>query len=381
MTTALILIDFQQGFDNPKWGRRNNPQAEERALHLLAHARSVGWKIIIVRHDSTELTSPLHPSHTGNALKPGFEPQEGEWLLGKCVHSAFIGTSLAERLRDSGLERIIIAGITTDQCVSTSTRMAHNLGFEVILASDACACFGLTGPDGKMISAETLHAAHLATLNAEFARVTSVADLTGESIETPFALRQLLPEPSNLVKRKALPQLDTHMRAFIALSPMVFVGSHARDGQTDVSPRGDPPGFVAVLDANTLMIPERPGNRRADTLQNVLDTGEVGLLFMVPGVMDTLRVNGSARLVTDLSRLMPLAVEGKTPQFAIEVTIREAYLHCARCTHRAHFWDTNRWAKQGTLPHLAEMLASQMSDIDPNALRDTLKEMYKNELY
>jgi nicotinamidase-related amidase len=180
MKHALILIDYQRGFDEPRWGQRNHPQAEQQALRLLAHARSQHWQVVVVRHDSTEPQSTLRPGQIGHALKPGFEPLPGEWLVPKQVHSSFIGTGLEDRLRQAGITALTIAGITTDQCVSTTTRMANNLGFSVTLVEDACACFALTAPDGRTVSAEALHQAHIATLGADFAKVTTTAELLGQ---------------------------------------------------------------------------------------------------------------------------------------------------------------------------------------------------------
>ncbi len=142
-------------------------------------------------------------------------------------------------------------------------------------------------------------------------------------VTSEAALRELLGEPSDLVIRKQLAALDRHSRAFIALSPFVLVGTAGADGACDVSPRGDAPGFVLTLDEKTLVIPERPGNRRADTLRNILQTGAVGLLFVIPGVEETLRVNGRACLVRDAAILERLAARGKQPPIAIGVEVDE----------------------------------------------------------
>ena len=382
-STALLLVDYQTGFDDPRWGTRNHPDAETRALRLLAHARDDGWQVVVVRHDSVEPESSLRPGQPGNDLKAGFDPRPGEWLISKSVHSAFIGTELEARLRECGITRVVVAGITTDQCVSTTARMANNLGFAVTLVEDACCCFALEAPDGRTVGATALHQAHIATLAAEFADVLTLAQLTGEPSDSRFDLRAVLPEPSELVRRKVLPHLDAHMRAFIALSPMVMLGSHDACGEADVSPRGDPPGFVQVVDSTTLLLPERPGNRRVDTIRNVLETGEIGLLFLIPGVMDTLRVNGHAELVSDPAVLATMAIQGKVPQFALQVRVREAYLHCARCTHRSNFWDVGHWPDAAALPHLAQMLASQVGidGLDAAALQADLDMMYEKNLY
>jgi len=174
---ALLVIDMQQGFDDPRWGKRNNPQAEVQGLRVLAHWRAQGWPVVIVRHDSKNPRSLLRPGQPGNNLKPGFEPWPGELVVSKCVNSALIGTPLEAWLRERDIHAVTVFGITTDQCVSTTVRMASNLGFQATLVEDACACFGQTAPDGRSVDAETMHLAHITTLNTEFAQVVRADDL------------------------------------------------------------------------------------------------------------------------------------------------------------------------------------------------------------
>jgi nicotinamidase-related amidase len=169
--TALIPIDIQRGFDLPPWGRRNNPEMESRGLRLLQAWRHAGQPILHVRHDSIVPGSSLRPGQIGNAFRPGFEPREDEPVVAKTVNCAFIGTDLELRLRRARIERLVLFGISTDMCVSTTARVASNLGFETLVVGDACFCFDQTGADGRVIAAEALHAAHLATLHAEFAQV------------------------------------------------------------------------------------------------------------------------------------------------------------------------------------------------------------------
>ena len=169
--SALLVIDMQRGFDDARWGVRNNPHAEANGLRLLAHWRAQGWPVVIVRHDSTNPKSTLRPGQPGNDFKPGIEPLPGELTVSKHVNSALIGTPLEAWLRERGITAVTVFGITTDQCVSTTVRMASNLGFETTLVEDACACFGQVTPDGAPMSAQALHLAHITTLNTEFARV------------------------------------------------------------------------------------------------------------------------------------------------------------------------------------------------------------------
>ena len=168
---ALVPIDVQMGFDEPSWGRRNNPRMEANGQRLLAAFREAGRPIVHVRHDSVQAGSTLAPSHPGNALRPGFEPRDGEPLVSKSVNCAFIGTDLELRLRRLGIDTVVLFGISTDMCVSTTARVASNLGFRTVIVGDACACFDLRDTEGATVSAEDVHRAHLATLHAEFGTV------------------------------------------------------------------------------------------------------------------------------------------------------------------------------------------------------------------
>lgn len=196
-------------------------------------------------------------------------------------------------------------------------------------------------------------------------------------------LRQLLGEPSELVLRKQLAALDGHCRAFIALSPFLLLGTTGRDGWGDVSPRGDAPGFVCVLDETTLLIPDRPGNKRVDSLRNILQTGSVGLLFLIPGVEETLRVNGRAWLVRDPHLLEPMTVQGKRPLLAIGVQVAECYLQCAKALKRSHLWQTEQWPAVGALPSLAQMLMDQIQPPHTTLadLEAAIAESYAKRLY
>ncbi len=193
MRNALLVIDMQQGFDDPSWGQRNNPHAEANGRRLIAHWRAHGWPVVIVRHDSTVLQSKLRPGQPGNDLKPGFEPLEGEQLIRKNVNSAFIGTTLESWLRANDIGAVTIFGITTDQCVSTTTRMASNLGFRTTMVEDACACFSQTTPDGAPIGADAIHLAHITTLNTEFARVVRTDDVLKAKAPSTSGKRAVLP--------------------------------------------------------------------------------------------------------------------------------------------------------------------------------------------
>ncbi len=174
MGPALLLIDIQDGIG---WEGRNNPAAEQQAARLLAAWREAGRPVIHVRHLSTEPESLLRAELPGSAIKKEVEPLEGEPVVEKQVNSAFIGTGLEERLREQGIERVVIAGLTSDHCVSATARMAGDLGFDVYVVADATATFARTGPDGEHLAAEQVHAVSLATLEGEFATVVRAEEL------------------------------------------------------------------------------------------------------------------------------------------------------------------------------------------------------------
>lgn len=173
---ALLVIDVQQGMDEVPLAR-NNPAAERQIAKLLAAWRVARWPVIHVQHMSQEPSSPLRPDRPGNALKSEVRPQAGEPLFQKKVNSAFIGTALEDHLRRHGIRTLVLVGLTTDQCVSTTARMAGNLGFEVMVVDDATATFDRTGPDGVRYPAEQMHRVELASLHREFAEVVSVSEL------------------------------------------------------------------------------------------------------------------------------------------------------------------------------------------------------------
>jgi hypothetical protein len=167
-------------------------------------------------------------------------------------------------------------------------------------------------------------------------------------------LDSVLGRPSPRVLAKAIDRLDDLCRRFIASSPFVLVGSTDIAGNTDVSPKGDPPGFVQILDDWTLAIPERPGNRRADTFRNVLQNPRVGLIFLIPGKTETLRVAGNAMIVRDADLRQSMAVDGRVPHLALVVSVREAFFHCSKCMIRSHLWNPADWPSLDGLPTLAE---------------------------
>lgn len=197
-------------------------------------------------------------------------------------------------------------------------------------------------------------------------------------ITTAGQLRELIGAPSELVCSKVTDRLNPLTRQYIERSPFMCIATSDAAGTCDLSPRGDPAGFVQILDPQTLLLPERPGNRIADTLTNILANPQVGLLFLVPGATETFRINGRASLTTDPELLSPCAVEGKAPRLGILVEIEEAYTQCSKAILRSHLWDPDRFIAQAELPtngQIARVING--SDFDADAYDAERAERYQ----
>src|SRR5690606_31885303 len=173
---ALLVVDVQRGLDDPKYGRRSNPDAEANIARLLAAWRAAGWPVVHVQHLSTAPDSPLRPDLPGVAIKPEAAPREGEPLFQKRANGAFIGTDLEPYLRARGITALVVVGLTADHCVSATARLASDLGFETFVVADATAAFEMEGWDGRRFSAEDVHAVALVNLQGEFATILTTAD-------------------------------------------------------------------------------------------------------------------------------------------------------------------------------------------------------------
>jgi PPOX class probable FMN-dependent enzyme len=181
-------------------------------------------------------------------------------------------------------------------------------------------------------------------------------------IDSQGELRDLIGSPTELVAGKIADRLNDLFRRYIEESPFVCVATASSDGELDVSPRGDPAGFVRILDERTLLLPDRPGNRIADTLTNLLEDPRIALLFLIPGVGDTFRVNGRARIVDDAELLAPSAVDGKVPRLGILVSVEEAYTQCSKALIRSDLWNPERHVDRSELPSSGEILRSVRED-------------------
>jgi uncharacterized protein len=203
-----------------------------------------------------------------------------------------------------------------------------------------------------------------------------------ELIKSERELRAVVGEPMPRSLRKEIAHLDANCRAFIAHSPFVLVASCDARGRMDVSPKGDPAGFVQVLDERTLAIPDRPGNQRADTFANVLQNPRVGLLFLIPGMQETLRVNGGALIVRDLAVRERMAMRGKVPALALVVTVEEVFIHCTKCMLRSHLWEKEFWPDVQGVPTQARFLVDHAKVGETvEEVQASLDEARKTRLY
>ena len=179
-----------------------------------------------------------------------------------------------------------------------------------------------------------------------------------ETVDTHQRLRELLEEPNAGVTEKDLDHLNEVARRFVAMSPFLLLSTKGSDGRMDVSPKGDPGGFVEVFDNKTLIIPDRLGNQRVDTFENLLVDPSIGLLFLIPGHTETLRVSGTAKIVLDSYVQERHAVNGKKPLLALVVTVEQVFMHCSKCLVRSRLWQTEHWPTRRSAPTLAEWVHS-----------------------
>src|SRR5690242_20089459 len=200
-------------------------------------------------------------------------------------------------------------------------------------------------------------------------------------IEDPQQLREMYGAPSERSLKKQLSRLDAHCRAFIARSPFLVIASSDPSGRCDASPKGDMPGFVQVIDDETLLIPDRLGNNRVDTIGNLLERPGVGLIFFVPGLNETLRINGRASITTDAALLEPLAVNGKVPRSGIVISAEEVYFHCGKALIRSDLWNPEKQLRRSEFPSLGRILADQIGGISPEESERMTAESYRTRLY
>ena len=200
--------------------------------------------------------------------------------------------------------------------------------------------------------------------------------MTTDFVASEAQLRERYDTPKDMILKLKLARLDKHARRFISLSPFLVLATRG-----DASPKGDAPGFVRVVDDTTLLIPDRAGNNKLDTLRNILDDPAVGMIFLIPGFNETLRVNGRARVTMDPDLLAPLAVDGKAPKSGIVVDVEEVYLHCGKALLRARLWDPEARTDRAAMPTMGRMVADQIAGLDADEIETGYQQALKTSLY
>ena len=203
-----------------------------------------------------------------------------------------------------------------------------------------------------------------------------------EVIASSDRLREIIPPCTGLAEHKDIDHIDEVCRRFIAMSPFLLIATRGADGKLDISPKGDPAGFVEVLDHKTLAIPDRPGNNRLDTLENVLANPEVSLIFLIPGKGDTLRISGNGRVVRDAALGQRLAINGRAPELILVVDVNQAFTHCTKCMVRSGLWRSESWPDLSEAPSHAEIVIAhakpEMTNLEVEAL---IEDDRQNNLY
>ena len=203
-----------------------------------------------------------------------------------------------------------------------------------------------------------------------------------DAVQSEEELRRHFPVSMERAKLKVLDRLDRHCADFIARSPFLCIGTSRPDGCADVSPRGDPPGFVHVADAHTLLVPDRPGNNRLDTMSNIMHNPRVGLIFFIPGLGETLRVNGDAAIIDDQAELARFEFRRHIPRVAIAVTVREAFIHCAKAIKRSRLWEEDAKIDPASFTRIGDILSDHIKGgKSGDEIEGILKENYRTQLY
>ena len=204
-----------------------------------------------------------------------------------------------------------------------------------------------------------------------------------KSVKNKTQLRTMYENPGEMAVKKSLPKLDKHLKHFINLSPFLVLSTVRADGYCDASPRGDAPGFVRILDDNNLFLPDRPGNNRLDSLTNILSNPGIGLLFMIPGLDETLRVNGGAHIVSDITLLESSMVNKKIPKSGLKININECYIHCGKALRRSKIWNNETHIKKGTYPSIGKILVDQLAapGMSVEEVDNFAEEAYTKTLY
>ena len=371
--SALIVIDVQQALFQPQPRPCDADAVLAHINRLSAAARAAGVPVVWVQHERPD--HALAHGSPGWALADALHTAAADLRWRKTTPDAFLRTGLHEALAARGVQHLVICGYASEYCIDTSTRRAAGLGYAVTLAADAHTTHDKAHATGAQIRAHhnatlpsltsfgvAIQARPSADIHFE-AEAPDTAD-TPDDVNTPpqpvrtlAALAALYGQPGEASLRKETSSLTPAYRAMLAASPLVVLATSGPGG-LDASPRGDPGSVLVVQDEHTLLLPDRRGNQRLDSLRNLVDDPRVALLCLIPGRNETLRINGRATLSADPALCQRLAMAGKLPVTVLVIHIEVVYFQCARALQRAQLWTPSAWPDLGTQPSTGQMLAS-----------------------
>ena len=368
-TTALIVIDVQHALFQPEPRPFEADAVLARINQLSAAARAAAVPVVWVQHERDG--HALAHGSPGWALAAALHTEADDLYFRKTTPDSFLRTGLGDWLTAQGVQHLVVCGYASEYCIDTSTRRAAGLGFAVTLAADAH-----TTHDKAHASGEQIRAHHNATLPdlTSFGVVIQArasADIHFEAgaaaAEAPRQVRHqvlnladlaaLYGQPGEASLRKESPVLTPAYQAMLAASPLVVLATSGPGG-LDASPRGDPGCALVVQDQHTLLLPDRRGNQRLDSLKNLIHDPRVALLCLIPGRNETLRINGRATLSTDPALRERLAMDGKLPITVLVIQIEVVYFQCSRALLRAQLWAPAAWPDLGQQPSAGQLLAS-----------------------
>lgn len=363
--TALVVMDVQRALFEPEPRPHEADAVLARIRSLARQARAAGVPVVWLQHERAH--HALAHGGDGWALPAAVQAAPGDHFVRKTTPDAFSRTGLADWLAARGIAHLVVCGYASEYCIDTSIRRAAGLGLAVTLVAD-----GHTTHDKAHASGALIRAHHNATLPGltsfgPVIRAVQAADIVFSAAPPPATapgqvhsaeqLAALYGQPSEAALIKESAVLTSAYRALLEASPFVVLATTGPGG-LDASPRGDPAPVLVVQDERTLLLPDRRGNHRLDSLRNIVADPRVALLCLVPGTSETLRINGRAWVSADPVLCQRLAIAGKPPATVVVISIDVVYVQCARALARSQLWHAATWPARDTLPSAGKMLSS-----------------------
>ena len=389
---ALIVIDVHVALFDPV-PRPSDAEAVLGRLRALAQAaRAAGVPVVWVQHESPREGHPLAHGSPSWAVHPDAGALAEDVYIRKTTPDSFLRTGLADWLATRGIGHLVVCGYASEYCVDTSTRRAAGLGLAVTLAADAHTTHDKPHASGALIRAH--HNATLADLTSfgppiravpsaelAFAAATPPATHPPDRVLNEAQLAALYGQPGEASLRQESATLIAPYRALLEASPLVVLATTGPGG-LDASPRGDAGRALVVHNERTVLLPDRRGNHRLDSLRNIVADPRVALLCLVPGTHETLRINGRAHLSTDPALCQRLAMDGKLPATVVVIHIEVVYFQCARALLRSQLWNPATWPDRASLPTAGQMLsAATQGSFDGAAYDAALPQRQRDTLY